>query len=106
MQQDLTSAAADLEHAVEILTDVGVSVSEETVPRARDWALPAWRGPATRRAWRHDRDQILLLQGRLEQYLDAQGIVKDEPSALGAHEDRWQRASNRRGRTATVTAAG
>lgn len=106
LRKDLASAADDLERAAGLLDAAEIAVPEGLIHRARGWGLLGWRLSSTRRQLLLDRDELLRLEGQVTQYLKAHGIHEDRPSKLGAAESRRDRATNRRGRGASVTAAG
>ena len=106
LRKELASAADDLERAGTLVESIGLTIPGEIVERARMWGLLSWRFASQRRQFLADRDEVLRLEGRVEQALTAMGIHEDTPPKLTESEQRRERASNRRGRGATVTAAG
>ncbi|MCO4743769.1 MAG: hypothetical protein KC912_03200 [Proteobacteria bacterium] len=106
-KNQLLRCAEDLEHAAELLDHVQIRMPETLLTASRDWGNVTWLGPSRRRALSTDRDAVLRLEGAVLHRLEAIGAETDQPADLAdASAEPWQRASNRRGRGAKVTAAG
>lgn len=102
----LLRAAEDLEHAAELLDQVGIRLPPELLNQAREWGLIRWLSARHRSGLLANRDDVIRLEGAVAHRLQAMGADQDKPTRLEVSDERRDRASYRRGNSAKVTAAG